>query len=159
MQPRIENFSEKKLIGKKVIMSFAENRTYELWSSFMPQRKAINDTVNNDLISLEVYPPHFFDHFDPQNLFEKWAAVEVNTFQNIPEGMELLIIPDGLYAVFIHYGLSNKAATTYDLIFKEWLPKNNYTIDTRPHFAVMGSRYKNEDPSSEEEIWIPIKKK
>jgi predicted transcriptional regulator YdeE len=32
-------------------------------------------------------------------------------------------------------------------------------IDNRPHFEVLGDKYKNNDPSSEEEIWIPIRKK
>jgi AraC family transcriptional regulator len=30
-------------------------------------------------------------------------------------------------------------------------------LDQRPHVEVMGEKYKNNDPDSEEEIWIPIK--
>jgi AraC family transcriptional regulator len=32
-------------------------------------------------------------------------------------------------------------------------------VDLRPHFALMGAKYKMNDSTSEEEIWIPIKKK
>jgi AraC family transcriptional regulator len=37
------------------------------------------------------------------------------------------------------------------------MTKSAFLLDDRPHFAVMGAKYKSEDPSSEEEIWIPIK--
>jgi AraC family transcriptional regulator len=32
-------------------------------------------------------------------------------------------------------------------------------LDNKPHFEIMGDQYKNEDPDSEEELWIPIKKR
>jgi AraC family transcriptional regulator len=34
-----------------------------------------------------------------------------------------------------------------------------YELDDRPHFEILGDKYKNNDPNSEEEIWIPIKLK
>ena len=34
-----------------------------------------------------------------------------------------------------------------------------YTLDDRPHFEILGEKYKNQDPDSEEELWIPIKPK
>jgi AraC family transcriptional regulator len=39
------------------------------------------------------------------------------------------------------------------------LPNSAYALDDRAHFEVLGEKYKNNDPSSEEEIWIPIKVK
>ena len=36
---------------------------------------------------------------------------------------------------------------------------SKYSIDNRPHFEIIGEKYKNNDPNSEEEIWIPIKPK
>ena len=48
---------------------------------------------------------------------------------------------------------------TYGFIFNDWLPSSKYVLDTRPHFAVMGSKYRNNDPDSEEELWIPVKVK
>jgi AraC family transcriptional regulator len=40
-----------------------------------------------------------------------------------------------------------------------WLPGSDFVLDTRPHFEVLGDQYKNNDTTSEEEIWIPIKLK
>jgi AraC family transcriptional regulator len=33
--------------------------------------------------------------------FEKWAGIEVQDFSMVPEGMEYLILKDGLYAVCV----------------------------------------------------------
>lgn len=159
MEARIEISAQKKLIGKHLTMSFMENKTFLLWSSFMPRRKEIKTQIGTDLYSLEVFPSGHFEAFDPHKNFEKWAAVEVSDFNEIPSEMEALLIPSGLYAVFIHKGLQSDGPKTYYAIFAEWLPNSEYTVDDRPHFAIMGEKYKKEDPDSEEEIWIPIKDK
>lgn len=159
MLPRIETIPEKTLVGKRMNMSYAANRTGELWGSFMPHRREIINPVSPDFYSVEVYPPHFFDQFDPQAMFEKWAAVEVDDLHSVPEKMETLVLPGGLYAVFLHKGTASAAPTTYNYIFRTWLPTADYLLDDRPHFALMGTKYKGEDPDSEEEIWIPIKPK
>ena len=70
--------------------------------------------------------------------------------------MEALILPSGLYAVF-HYKGSSSDNSIYQYIFGTWIPNSDYDLDDRPHFEVLGDRYKNNDPNSEEEIWIPIK--
>lgn len=44
-------------------------------------------------------------------------------------------------------------------IFSDWLPKSDYELDERPHFEILDEKYKNDDPNSEEEIWIPIRNK
>ncbi|MES2478418.1 MAG: GyrI-like domain-containing protein [Bacteroidota bacterium] len=157
MQPRIENLLEKKLIGKRLKMSFAENRTMELWKSFMPMRNEIKNRVNQDLISMQVYNDTFsFSHFDMNASFEKWAAAEVSDFDTIPDGMESFTLAEGLYAVFEYKGL-NTDTSIFQYIFGTWLQASEYVLDSRPHFEVLGAKYKNNDPESEEEIWIPIK--
>jgi AraC family transcriptional regulator len=154
MQPEIKILSEKKLIGKKLTMSFVENHTPELWRSFMPRRNEISNKVNNDLISMQIYESGFL----PNAVFEKWSTVEVSNFDTIPAEMESFTLQTGLYAVFFYKGLSTDNSI-FQYIFEEWLPNSEYELDIRPHFEVLGEKYKNNDPSSEEEIWIPIKSK
>jgi AraC family transcriptional regulator len=43
-------------------------------------------------------------------------------------------------------------------MFREWLPASGYELDDRPHFEILGERYKNNDPDSEEELWFPVRK-
>lgn len=160
MKVRIEKLSEKKLVGKHLTMSLSENRTAELWRSFMPQRKEIKNTLSADLFSLQEYDDSYsFSEFNPNATFEKWAAVEVPDFTTVPEGIELLTLPGGLYAVFEYKGASSQGAAVFRYIFETWLPNSDYELDSRPHFEVLGEKYKNDDPASEEEIWIPIKLK
>lgn len=159
MQPRIENSPERKLVGKKLDMNFAYNRTMELWKGFMPLRNEIKNRINQDLISMQVYPDTFsFTNFDIDVVFSKWAVAEVSDFDNIPDGMESFTLAPGLYAVFAYKGL-NADPAIFRYIFGEWLPASDYSLDNRPHFEVLGAKYKNNDPESEEEIWIPVKPK
>ncbi|RYE38364.1 MAG: GyrI-like domain-containing protein, partial [Sphingobacteriales bacterium] len=44
-------------------------------------------------------------------------------------------------------------------IFTEWLPNSAYELDDRPHFELLGSKYKNDDAESEEEIFVPVRLK
>ena len=156
--PEIRQLSEKKLVGQHLRMSLADNRTYELWSRFMPLRNEIKGRVSDDLISMQVYDQSYdFMNINPGAQFEKWASAEVNDFSMVPFGMETFILPGGLYAVFIHRGPASEGEKTFRYIFGTWLPLSGYEIDQRPHFEILGTKYKNNDPASEEEVWIPVK--
>lgn len=157
--PRIEILTEKKLVGKCLEMTFAENKTAELWKGFMPRRNEIKNRLNNDFISMQVYDASFdFNNFNPHKTFTKCAAVEVTDFDKLPEEMETFTLREGLYAVFAYTGL-NTDTTIFEYIYGTWISNSNYALDNRPHFERLGAKYKNGDPNSEEEIWIPIKMK
>ena len=157
MNPEIKTLTEKKLIEKRIIMSFAENKTFELWRSFMPRRNEIINNLSNDLFSIQLYDSSFnFNEFDLHKTFEKWATVEVSDFDIIPDGMETFTLQNGLYAIFYYKGL-NTDTRIFQTIFGTWLPNSEYVLDARPHFEILGEKHKNNDPNSEEEIWIPIK--
>ena len=159
MIPRIEIINEKKLVGKRITMSYADYRIGELWGSFMPRRKEITNTLTNDLISLVVYAPNHFTDFKPTNQFERWATAEVENFNNVPDELETYNLSSGLYAVFNYKGMNSESSAFFQYIYSEWVPNSNYILDDRPHFEVLGEKYKNNDPSSEEGIWIPIRSK
>lgn len=156
MNPRIETLEEKKLIGKRIQMSLTNNKTGELWSHFMPRRKEIQNNIDANLYSMQLYDSSYFNNFSPDATFEKWAAIEVPDFNTIPREMETFTLPAGRYAVFQHKG---EGTAIFETIFKTWLPNSEYLLDNRPHFELLGAKYKNNDPDSEEEIWIPIKGK
>jgi AraC family transcriptional regulator len=158
MEPLIETLEEKKLIGQCITTSLTETRVVELWKGFMQRRKEIEHTIGTDLYSVQTFDNNYWTNFNPANTFEKWASIEVANFDHVPDNMETLIIPNGLYAVFIHKGLPSDGPKTFQYIFGTWLPNSKYTVDDRPHFGVMGAKYSNTDPSSEEKLWIPIKR-
>lgn len=107
---------------------------------------------------MAVYQPAHFAAFKPTNEFEKWATVEVADFDNVPIGMETFVLPSGLYAVFNYEG-SSADNSIFQYLFRTWLPSSDYVLDNRPHFEVLGDQYKNNDPTSKEAIWIPIRPK
>ena len=157
MHPRIEHSPEKKLVGQSLRMSLANNRTAQLWRQFAPRIPEIRHRSTTDKISMQIYPPGFYEQFNPTREFEKWAAVEVESFAGLPPGMQTFTLPAGLYAVFDYRG-SSADPSIFQYIFSVWLPQSNYVLADRPHFEVLGPRYKNDDPDSEEEIWIPVQR-
>ena len=158
-QIRIESIDDKMLVGFRETMSLIQNSTADLWRRFMTRRNELKKTINADLLSLQIYTKDYFDNFDPTRNFEKWATAEVESFDSIPEGMDTLALNGGLYAVFPHKGPASDAKKTMQFTLGTWLPDSKYYLDDRPHFEVLGLKYCNNHPDSEEEFWIPIKLK
>lgn len=158
MNYRLAHLHAKTLVGKCRSMSLAANSTADLWKSFMPFRNDIPERVGDDLYALQVYPPGYFNHFDPARSFEKWAAVEVKHAVALPAGMQTFLLPAGLYAVFSYKGRAG-SPEPFRYIFQEWLPASAYRLDDRPHFELLGKAYNNQNDDSEEELWIPVREK
>ena len=124
----------------------------------MPRRKEIQNVVNTDLYSLQIYPEAYFRAFNPAAPFEKWALAEVSSTDKIPVGMQVFQLPAGMYACF-HYQGPSTDKRIFQYIFAEWLPQSSYMLDQRPHFEILGDSYSNTSPDSEEDIYIPIRPK
>ncbi len=155
--PKIRSISEKHLIGLRIQTTLADNQTQELWQSFKPRVREIQEVLPNAFFSVQI-----FSHqgpFTPQTPFEKWAAVEVGELKALPTGLEVLTVPAGLYAVFIHQGLPSDFPKTSQFIFGSWLPNSDYELDNRPQFEIMDDQYRPDDPGAEEEVWVPVRKK
>lgn len=159
MQFTIRNFPLTHLTGQHIRMSMAENKTVLLWRNFMPRRNEISEKTSSDLFSVQIFDEQYsFQQFNPRAEFEKWAAVPVLENAILPDAMERLVIPAGLYAVFEYKGLPTEGAKAFQFIFGTWLPASEYELDQRPHFEILGEQYRNDSPDSEEEIWIPVRK-
>ncbi|WP_249356444.1 GyrI-like domain-containing protein [Maribacter sp. ACAM166] len=111
-----------------------------------------------DFFSLQEYLKKYFKNFNPTAEFVKWAWVEVDAIDSIPNNMERFTLAEGVHAVFDYKG-SGSAHDIFQYIYGEWISNSKYQLDDRPHFEVLGAMYKNNDLTSEEEIWIPIKNK
>lgn len=155
LEPIIKTLKPKKLVGFKTEMSLVDNKTHQLWATFMPRRKEISNHVDDHLFSLQVYGENHFEKFNLHNIFQKYALAEVSDYLSIPEGMLSYDLEGGMYAVFHHKGLPDPNVFQY--IYGKWIPNSQYMLDNRPHFELLGPKYRNNDPTSEEDIWIPIK--
>ena len=160
MTPRIEMLSEKKLVGQRIRMSIANDKTPELWRGFMPKRKEVLNPLTTDLFCLQAFDADLeFKDYNQDTVFDKWAAIEVSNFAAVPAEMETYTLPSGLYAIFLHKGAAATGAKTFQYIYGTWLPYSDYEFDNRAQFEILGEKYKNNDPTSEEEIWIPVRLK
>lgn len=157
MTPTLKIFPNSKFIGINLSFTYSNYRAFELWSSFMPLRLEIQNRTGSEVYNIQINPDHF--DFNPNTPFVKWAAVAVSSLDTIPEGMEALELPEGLYAVFNYKGDQSTVASFFKAIYTQWLPSSPYQLDHRPQFEILGKKYIYNDPNSEEEIWIPIKKK
>ncbi|RXG20782.1 GyrI-like domain-containing protein [Leeuwenhoekiella aequorea] len=159
--PKIAKIEERKIIGVCLTTTQVDNDTSILWSKFMPRHKEISNRIGTHFYSLQKYPLNLdAKKFTPKTKFERWAAVEVSSFDSVPNEMQKTLIEAGTYAVFVHKGTVAQFAKTFNYIYTTWLPNSIYEIDDRAHFEFLGDTYYGpNNPESEEEIWLPIKKK
>lgn len=160
LTPKILPIKTIKMVGCKLLMNLAEDKTSLLWEMFMSRCCNIKKRKNNMLYSIQFYEKDTnFMSFERLKKYENWAAVEVESFTDIPQGLESLIVPSGLYARFIYQGLAANFSQYLQQMIYDWLVKSPFDIDNRPHFMVMAADYSPIDFHAQEEVWLPIQKK
>lgn len=90
--------------------------------------------------------------------FTYMAAVEVTSFDEVPEGMVTYTVPAQQYALFTHKGPASTIPEATKKIYGEWLPQTGYETLIAPELEIYDERYCG--PMSEDsvmEIWVPIK--
>ncbi|MFM7671956.1 MAG: GyrI-like domain-containing protein [Bacteroidota bacterium] len=143
-----------RLAGFYKEMSLIDNHTVTLWQSFIPHLRSLKHRVGQHLISLQEYPPDYFESFQPGRSFKKWALAEVSSIEESGE-FEYITV-HGMYAVFSYQGTPVDFSVAFQQILFEWLPNSGFQLDQRPHFEWLGKKYKRNEPTSEEEVWVPI---
>lgn len=158
IHPRFETLPPIPVVGMKMEMDFVTDKTAELFRSFMPQRKNI-DAINADIYCIQEFDgPINYSAFDPSKKYIKIAAMAVQDGVAVPENMEGFVIPGGEYLVFTFKGIPADFPEVLRHVFTEYLPQNGYATDHRPHFQLLGEKYKNNDANSEEWVFIPVVK-
>ena len=56
MNPTIKTFKTTKFIGKNLSFTYTDYRAFELWSSFMPRRREIQDAIGSELYNIQINP-------------------------------------------------------------------------------------------------------
>lgn len=91
---------------------------------------------------------------DAEGRFHYTACAEVDSFQDIPEGMDAKEVPEGKYVVYTFSGPLKDLGEFYDNIFTKWMPSSGYEIDCRPQFELYDNRYMD---NGEFDLYMPIK--
>lgn len=141
-------------------MTLANDTTVRLWKTLMPRRREISNRLTNDYISMQVYSKpglRITEKFSPETRFDKWAAVEVADFSEVPDGMQTYLLGGGRYAVFLHRGPASQFLATLRFIYGEWLPASGYAVDDREHFEVLQEGWNPLDEQGQEHVFVPIR--
>lgn len=91
---------------------------------------------------------------DSEGRFHYTACAEVDSFQDVPEGMEIKVVPEGTYLVYTYGGALKDIGEFYNDIFAKCLPASGYEMDYRPQFELYDERFMS---NGEFDIYIPIK--
>lgn len=82
---------------------------------------------------MSVFPDH--DPQIPVKDKRSYAAVHVADDFTGTYGLQEYIIPEGLYAVTVHFGSSEEIGPTWDRWMEEWLPASGWRADpSRPNY-------------------------
>jgi AraC family transcriptional regulator len=122
-----------------------------LWFEFIPRFGEVKNVINrNQAFGV-------LDNFDQATReLDYFAGLEVDSVEDVPDGMTSLQIPGQRYAVF--------TTTLPDLmdtlrsIHKEWLPQSGFEHARAPDMEVYGTDFDPQDETSNLAVWIPVVK-
>ncbi|CAN5664737.1 hypothetical protein BH10BAC5_BH10BAC5_28740 [soil metagenome] len=155
MEPVVKNYHAFKAVGMKVTGQNMNNEISNMWKEYFSKSQSLKNVKEGG---------YYYGVCSPmsQNTKEKGfdyiACREVNNFNDVPEGMVTVDIPEGKYAMFTYKGNIMKISTIYNYIFGEWVKKTDMKPDNdRNDFELYDERFKGEEDDSELDIYIPIK--
>ena len=150
MEPKIVSRASFTVVGMKYSGKNENNEIPQLWGEFGPRMGEIKQVAN----------PHLAygvcDNFDKSSgEFSYIAGFEVDSIAEIPEGMVSWDIPEGEYAVFTC--ALPTLGETYQHAYHTWLRESGYQRAPGPEFELYDESFDPKDPSSEMDVYIPIK--
>lgn len=148
MEGKITNIQGFKAVG---ITYFGNNENGEiprLWEAF--NRGYIN--IKQKSKSMFCYG--ICDEMDSDGRFHYTACAEVDSFEDVPSGMEMKVVPGGKYMVYTYKGDIKDLGGFYNDIFSSWILTSKCELDSRPQLELYDERFMK---NGEFDIYIPIK--
>ncbi len=161
MEPFFKKLGEMKIVGHKgvfisVLSPEKDNMVVipALWQKFMPRVREVKNAKSPVVLGVCMEVPAGERKRPDECLY--YAATEVTSFDNTPEGMDQFTIPAGEYAVFTHKGVLSTFEHTMNYIYGSWLPKSGKKLRHAPDLEMYDERFKLDHPDSEIDVYIPI---
>lgn len=155
MEPKFEMKEAFTVVGLAGPSSQANNRIPALWTAFLPRSGEVGDRIGTTSYGICQY-------LDPASMdenseWEELVGVEAKGTGPLPGGMSAKTIPGRRYAVFTHKGSLDTLGTTYDYIYKTYLPRSGLALAQAPDFECYDERFRPDAPElSEMYIYIPL---
>jgi AraC family transcriptional regulator len=74
-----------------------------------------------------------------------------------PPGFELFHLESGTYAVFTHRGPISRISDTVKYIWGTWAQKTDMVLREAPDFELYDERFAGNEPTSELDIYVPLR--
>lgn len=149
MEGKIVNIQGFKAVG---LTYFGKNENGEipkLWEVF--NKKYVD--IKNKSKSMLFYGI-CDDEPDSEGRFHYTAALVVDGLADVPEGMEVKVVPEGKYIVYTYGGAIKDLGGFYNDIFTKWFPASGCEMDYRPQLEIYDDRFMR---NGEFDIYFPIK--
>lgn len=145
------------LIGYKANTGNGFSVIGKCWGKLEQAKDGIaNRTDVDTVIALDDYATDFTCSEQPA--FDYYAAVEVSSLSEVPQGMDVRELPASKYVVFSYKGSpQDSMQPVVEYIYKEWFPQSSAQLDENNmiDFARLSERL-DEDGKGDVELWIPI---
>jgi AraC family transcriptional regulator len=152
MEPKIVELGAFTVVGLRY---FGDNKKQEirgLWEDFGRNfNKFKHIKENSPAIGLCVMLPGEMEKL------EYVAGMMVDSTDDMDPAFVSKEVPPSKYAVFTHKGTLYNLGETYNFIFSKWVKDCGYEINTMLNFEWYDDRFKDNDPNSEFDIYVPIK--
>jgi AraC family transcriptional regulator len=153
MEYKIVNKPEIKLIGIECLTDVEEcsgpnNPAKALWKKFMERLGEIKHRKGTLF-----YGASFVTG---ECSFRYMAAVEVENFEDIPEGMVKATAPPEKYAVWTHKGRLETLKNTYGYLYEKGMPESGLKQKKDFWLEMYDERFKEDSDDSEMDLYIPV---
>lgn len=89
--------------------------------------------------------------------FEYMTGREVESFEQVSHALDRMRIPAQQYAVFTHTAHVAEIGSTWNSIWREWLPRSGYEDAETPPYELFADSFDPETGTGGVEIWFPIR--
>jgi AraC family transcriptional regulator len=163
MEPRFANFPEMKVVGygAKFICIMSPDHNNEkiigpLWDRLLENIHLIGQRTAARTIGCCTPLERTGERRNHADECYYVACAEVNNTNEIPDGMEAVVIPAGRYAIFTHRGKLDTLEHTLRFIYGPWLLKSGAQLRDVPDLEIYDDRFNSDSDDSEFDICIPI---
>ncbi len=158
--PTIERIRSRTLIGMTTQFYSVDSERNNigdklppLWRDFLPRLGEINHVIAGTCYGV------IGQSAPDSELLQYTAAAEIPSAakeQPLPQGMEMIIIPETIYAVFTHRGEVNNIDHTVNYIYSNWLSQSGKRHTYGFDLEIYGADYRADSEESIIHYAIPI---
>jgi predicted transcriptional regulator YdeE/nitroreductase len=150
MEPKIVERGAFTVVGLKYRGKNENNEIPQLWQALGPRVYAIKNMVG-DHVAYGISA-----NMDRETgEFDYIAGFGVTSAEDVPEGMIAFEIPSAWYAIFST--TLPKIGETFQKAYQTWLPQAGCEPTGGPELEVYDERFNVQDPTSEFDLYVPIK--